>query len=155
MRTIILGLGNPILGDDGIGCRIAEEIARRLHTEAIKDIEAEPFYRGGIALMERLVGYDRAFLIDSIEEFGGKPGAIHRLSLNDLPTMTADSAHDTSLKAALEMGERLGVKLPKTVLIFAVEIAPQTEFSGKLSSAVEESVDKVVNLVLAEVFGDM
>jgi hydrogenase maturation protease len=154
MRTIILGLGNPILGDDGVGCRIAEEIARRLSLEDTKDIDVEPFYRGGIALMERLVGYDRAFLIDSIEGLGGKPGVIHRLSLNDLPTMTADSAHDTSLKAALEMGERLGAKLPKTVLIFAVEIAPQLEFSEILSPNIEERVEEVAKLVIAEAVGE-
>jgi|WetSurMetagenome_2_1015567.scaffolds.fasta_scaffold89169_2 hydrogenase maturation protease len=150
MRTIILGLGNPILGDDGVGCKIAEEIGRRLTTISAQNIDVEPFYRGGIALMERLVDYDRAFLIDSIEGLGAEPGTIHRLGIDDLPTLTADSAHDASLKAALEMGKRLGVKLPASIVIFAVEIVPQVEFSENLSPKVQESVEKVVKMVIYE-----
>ena len=147
MKTIILGLGNPILGDDAVGCRIVEELEKEKHTFSSNNISIEPFYRGGIALMERLVGFDRAFIIDSIQGLGGEPGTIHELSLSDLPTMTADSPHDTSLKAALELGKKMGAHLPSEIIIFAVEIKYSLDFSEILSPAVENSIPVVIKKV--------
>lgn len=150
MRTIILGLGNPIMGDDGIGCRIIEEIERKLADNVRENIAIEPFYRGGIALMERLVGFDQALIVDAIMGLGGEIGSIHRLTLDDLPTMTADSPHDTSLKTAIEMGSRLGTPLPSDIIIFAIEIKYSLEFSEELSPPVEASIQEVTQMVLAE-----
>ena len=149
MRTIVLGLGNPILGDDAVGCRVAEALAPRLKDKA--DIDVEPFYRGGIALMEQLVGYERAVIVDSIQGLGGEAGTIHRLTLEDLPTLYANSPHDASLKAALELGRSLGAALPSEIIIFAVEIQNQLDFSERLSPAIEASVTRLVERVLAEV----
>jgi len=151
MRTIVLGLGNPILGDDGVGCRVVEELTQRLEIEErSRQIDIEPFYRGGISLMERLIGYDRALIVDSIQGMGGEVGTIYRLTMDDLPTMTADSPHDTSLKAALELGRHLNADLPKEILIFAVEIYYSTEFSESLSPPVEASVEPLKNMIIQE-----
>jgi hydrogenase maturation protease len=151
MRTIVLGLGNPILGDDGIGCRVAEELKRTVEAEGTSEqIDIEPFYRGGISLMERLIGYDRALIVDSIQGMGAEVGTIHRLSLDDLPTMTADSPHDASLKAALELGRQLNASLPEEILIFAVEIRYSTEFSESLSPLVEDSIEPLKRMLLQE-----
>ena len=144
MKAIILGLGNPILGDDAIGCRIAELVEKQLIEEKIEDFEVEQFYRGGIALMERLIGYDRALIIDSIMGWGEEIGTIYQMSLDDLPTMTADSPHDTSLKAALELGRTLNAKLPEQVDILAMEIKYSLEFSEELSKPVEASIPEMV-----------
>ena len=149
MKTIILGLGNPILGDDAIGCRIAEELEKVLPSS--DDVIIEPFYRGGIALMEHLVGFDRALLIDSIQGLGGEPGTIHQITLDDLPTMTADSPHDTSLKAAIELGRNLGAHLPQEILIFAVEIKYGLDFTEELSPVVEKSISEILTLILENV----
>jgi hydrogenase maturation protease len=151
MRTIVLGLGNTILGDDGIGCRVAEELKQEIDVEKDSNrVEIEPFYRGGISLMERLIGYDRALIVDSIQGLGGKVGTIHRLSMDDLPTMTADSPHDTSLKAALELGHQLNASLPGEILIFAVEIRYSTEFSENLSAPVKASIAPLKQMIREE-----
>ena len=65
---------------------------------------------GGLALMERLVGCDRAILVDAIQTRDGVPGVIYRLTLDDLPTLHADAVHDASLKAALGGGAAVGGK---------------------------------------------
>lgn len=148
LRTIVLGLGNPILGDDAVGCRVAEALAASLRGR--EDVEVEPFYRGGIALMERLIGYERAVIVDSIQGLGGKVGTIHRLTLEDLPTLYANSPHDASLKAALQLGRELGADLPKEMVIFAVEIRAQLDFTENLSPEVEASIAPLVERVLEE-----
>ncbi|MBI5828855.1 MAG: hypothetical protein HZB20_04795 [Chloroflexi bacterium] len=64
MKTLILGLGNPILGDDALGLRVAALVRQRLPPGSAIEVDEE--YWGGLRLMERLVGYDKAILIDAI-----------------------------------------------------------------------------------------
>ena len=150
MQTIILGLGNPILGDDGIGCRVAQEIEQLLAQHSIPNLEIDQFYRGGIALMERLIGFDKAVLVDAIETNNGKPGSIYRLKLDDLPTRTTNSIHDASLKTAIALGNKLGGKLPADIVIIAIEAEIKWEFSEELSPSVQASVTPAVQAVLKE-----
>jgi hydrogenase maturation protease len=103
-----------------------------------------------LALMERLIGYDRAVLVDVIQTRRGEPGAVYRLTLDDLPTRHADSAHDASLKAALALGRRLGAKLPVEIVIYAVEAAAVLDFREELSPLAAASVGRAAEMVLAE-----
>jgi hydrogenase maturation protease len=166
--TLVLGLGNPILGDDGVGWRVveaAQEAWRRgtderrttddeTHSSFVirhsSSIEFDCFSLGGLALMERLVGYDRAVLVDAIQTRDGVPGAIYRLTLDDLPTLHADSAHDASLKAALALGRQLGARLPEETVIYAVEAVNLYDFDETLSPPVAASVERAAEMVLAE-----
>ena len=74
---------------------------------------------GGLALMERLIGYDHVVLVDAIRTVYGVPGTVYQLGLDDLPTLNADAVHDASLKQALELGRRLGATLPDDITIIA------------------------------------
>ncbi len=145
-RTLVLGLGNPILRDDGVGWRVVEEAQRRApHVTAEFDCVA----LGGLALMERLIGYERAILVDAIQTADGLPGSVYRLDLDDLPTMHANAIHDASLKDALVLGRRLGAVLPSQLLIIAVEAADVLNFGETLSPPVEAAVPAAVDAVLA------
>lgn len=150
MATIVLGLGNPILGDDAVGCRVAEEISKRIDLSNYPGLEVDQFYRGGIALMERLIGYQRAVIIDSIQDLESPTGTIRRLTLDDLPSQYSDSTHDTSLKQALELGRKIGARLPSEIVIYAISITNQYDFSETLSPQVEASIMPAVQAVLAE-----
>jgi hydrogenase maturation protease len=150
MSTIVLGLGNPCLGDDAIGWRILDALETRLGTGHNPDLIFERFSLGGISLMERLVGYDRAILIDSLDTPGGQPGILHRLSLDSLPGTHANASHDASLVDALAMGRKLGVKLPDEIVIYAVQIDRRLEFSETLSPEVEASISPAVKTLVAE-----
>jgi hydrogenase maturation protease len=99
--------------------------------------------------MERMVGYDRAILVDAIQTVGGSPGEIYRLGLDDLPTLHADAIHDASLKAALELGRRLGAELPRDITIIAVEAVDVLDFGDTLSPPVEAAVPAAVDMLLA------
>lgn len=149
MKTLVIGLGNPILGDDAVGCRVAEAVEAYIAEAQIENVEVEQFYRGGIALMERLIGYDQALIIDSIQGFGAQPGDILQLTLDDLPTLTADSPHDTSLKGALHLGRQLGAVLPTHIDILAVEIKSSLEFSEMLSPLILASMQEMVSRAIA------
>lgn len=145
-RTLVLGLGNPILRDDGVGWRVVEE-ARRLVSPEVAQFDCVAL--GGLALMERLIGCERAILVDAIQTVDGVPGTVYSLSLDDLPTLNANAIHDASLKDALVLGERLGAQLPARIDIIAVEAHEVLDFGESLSPPLEAAVAVAVDRVLA------
>ena len=76
MKTLVLGLGNPIVTDDAVGLRVAQAL-KPLLTHC-PDIDISEDHWGGLRLMERMVGYNRAIIIDAICT-GSLPGTIHHL----------------------------------------------------------------------------
>jgi len=148
-QRIVIGLGNPILGDDGFGWIVAEEVRARIGAEQLF-LDIECFSLGGLSLMERLVGYDEAILIDAIHLGQSPAGALHVLSLADIPDEMAghlSSSHDTTLKTALQMGKSLGAHLPESITIVGVETANSFDFSEELSPPVQGAVQSAVQIV--------
>jgi hydrogenase maturation protease len=151
MKTLIIGLGNPILGDDGVGWRVVEEVARQ--TVDRPEVETDCVSLGGLSLMERLTGYERVVLIDAIYT-GSKPvGTVSRFVLSDLPDLTAGhsaSAHDTSLRTALNVGRSMDIPLPKdeAVTVIAIEAENVYDFTQELSVAVAAAVPLATQSVL-------
>lgn len=151
MQTLVIGLGNPILGDDGVGWRVVEEIARK--TANKPDVEVDCVSLGGLSLMERITGCERVILVDSIFT-GEKPiGTVSQFALSDIPDLTAGhsaSAHDTSLHNALNVGRSMDILLPRDeeVFIVAIEAENVYDFSETLSPPVEAAVPQAVRAVL-------
>jgi len=146
MKTLILGLGNPILRDDSIGLRVVEEIRRRDLGDP--GIELDQDYWGGLRLMERMIGYDRVIIIDAILT-GAEPGTIHFLSPGDIPTQRSASAHDVNLPTALELGRQAKASLPATedILLIGVEAEDVQTFDESLSPKLEHALPLVVEAV--------
>jgi hydrogenase maturation protease len=143
MSTVIIGIGNPLRRDDGVGLRVAGELRER-------GANVVELCAGGLRVMEAMAGYDRAFVIDAIES-GGPPGWIHRLSAADLAeTRNTGSTHDGSLSAALETGREAGLRLPADIRIWAVEAADVDSFGDSLTPAVEASARVVADSVWRE-----
>lgn len=150
-KTLIIGLGNPILGDDGVGWRVADLIADRVGERP--DIEVDCAALGGLSLMERMTGYGRVILIDAMYTGQHALGTINQFTLCDLPDPTAGhsaSAHDTSLRNALNVGRSMDIPLPKdeNVLIVAIEAENIYDFSEQLSPAIESAVPIAVEAIL-------
>jgi len=148
MKTLVLGLGNPILKDDSVGLRIAQLLRPLLADES--NIEIDEDYWGGLRLMERMVGFDRVIIIDAICT-GAKPGTIHRLSPGDVPTQHSASAHDVNLPTALEIGRHAGAHLPESedITLIGVEAVDVQTFDETLSPEVEASLSLAVESVLS------
>ena len=151
MKTLVIELGNPILGDDEVSSRVVEEIARK--TADRTDVEVDTASLGGLSLMERLTGYERVILVDSI--FSGKKptGTVSLFHLEDLPDLSSGhttAVHDTSLQNALNVGRSMDIPLPHDgdVHIVAIEAENVYDFSESLSVPVEAAVPRAVEAVL-------
>lgn len=149
MKTLVIGLGNPILGDDGVGWQIASKLQQleKFPSEVTIDCLAI----GGFSLMEALMGYDRAILIDAIVTHQHPIGSVNHYKLEDITNPFCghmSSAHDTSLQDALEIGFSLGAHLPKDISVVAVEAQKVYEFSNDLTPPVAAAVPEAVDIIL-------
>ena len=148
MKTLVAGLGNPILGDDGIGWQIAQKLQQ--NEEIPTEVTIECLAMGGISLMEALIDYDRAILIDAIVTHQAPVGSVCCYKLEDLPNLTSghmSSAHDTSLLVALQMGRSLGAQLPEDISVITIESQKVYEFSEEMTPAVAAAVPVALKIV--------
>ncbi len=152
MKTLVIGMGNPILTDDGVGVKVAYAVRDALASTAREDVVVTEAGVGGLHLMEMMVGYERVILVDAIRTLGGQPGAISRLSPDDIasavPTLHSASTHDMNLPTALEMGRRLSLALPDTIEILTIEAEDVTTFSETCTPSVAAAIPVVAELVL-------
>jgi len=154
-KTLVVGLGNPILGDDGAGWHIAKAAEAMCKDAECKDsVKFEQVATGGLSLMEQMVGYERVIIADSIISPEGKVGVIHSKPLSAIPnlrTAHSNSSHDASLQAALETGRKMRLELPEDVWVVAIEIEPTYTFSEKLSDPVAAAVHEAAEMIQKKV----
>jgi len=143
-----VGLGNPILGDDGVGLQIAIELQ---NIDSIpSDVTVECMAIGGISLMESLIGYDRAIIIDAIVTHKAPIGSVEYFKLGELPNPSSghmSSAHDTSLQDALQIGRELGAYLPNDITVVTIESQKVYDFSETLTPPVAKAVPEVLIII--------
>lgn len=147
MKTLIVGLGNPILGDDGVGWKVAEAVQAAAADEA----QVVCLSVGGLGLMEHLIGYDHVILIDAFITDREAMGSILVRRLDDLPNYSAyhiTNAHDTSLQQALQLGQKLGAHLPEKICVVGIAIRRIRDFGDELSPPVAQAVESAAHIVL-------
>jgi hydrogenase maturation protease len=158
-KVLIVGLGNPILGDDGVGWHVAEKVKKHLeesysqafHTTSELQIDVECLAVGGLSLMEQLNGYDRAVIVDAMMTGLQPVSSISVFDLEDLPDQAAghlSSAHDTTLQKALQVGGAMGVDLPEEITIVGIETNSVFDFSEELTPVLTAVVPQAVQTVL-------
>jgi len=151
MKTLVLGLGNPILSDDGVGIRVAHEVSNRLKNPRVTVSETSA---AGLSLLDSIVGYDKVIIIDAIQTEKGQAGQIYRMKTEDFSlTKRLSSPHQVNLATALELGKMLGLAVPEKITVFAVEAKDITNFSERCTPEVEKAIPEVVRMVLEDLVG--
>jgi len=151
MKTLVLGLGNPILRDDGVGCRVIQALEGRLKGESVALVESSA---AGLSLLDLLVGYHKAIIVDAVQTQGGRVGEIYRLAPQDFaPPYLPASVHRIDLFPALELGRRVGLAMPQEVVVLAVEAADVTTFSEECTPEVKRAIPRLAEMVIKEIGG--
>lgn len=145
-KTLILGIGNPIVTDDGAGLKIARQIE-----EGRPELEVIEACSGALGVLDHVIGYDKLIIIDSIKTERGKPGELYKLELEDLkPALNLATSHGLDIASALKLGEGLGYKMPRTVTIYAVEIKDNTRFGEECTKEVAERIPAIAEEIIEE-----
>ena len=148
MKTLVLGIGNPILSDDGAGIRVAQDVGEKLNDPQITVAETS---EAGLSLLDSIVGYDKVIIIDAIQTEKGQAGQIYRMGAEDFSlTKHLSSPHQINLATALELGKMLNLAMPQEITIFAVEAKDITSFSEKCTPEVERAIPEAIKMVLEE-----
>lgn len=150
MKTLVLGLGNPILGDDGVGIYTVRAVRERLKGRVGVDIKEASL--GGLRLMEEILGYDRVIIVDAIITGRGAVGEIYRFSPQNLKgTLHLSSPHDLNFTTALELGRIYAPDdVPKEIVIYAIEVAENLTFAEELSGKVKTAGLKTAEMITNE-----
>ena len=150
MKTLVLGIGNPILRDDGVGIYVANAAEAAYDKGDVDFCEASV---GGLRLLNVITGYERVIMVDAIMMRDGRPGDIYRMGPNELcASLHADCSHDMSLPLALALGRKLGMVLPddENFVILAVQVEDVINFGEECTPEVEAAIPRAVEQLLHE-----
>ena len=144
--TLVLGIGNPILSDDAVGIKIAQQLEL-----AKPDVTVEQTNEAAIALLDLITNYDKLIIIDSIKTKQGKAGELYKLNLEDFrPNKDFTSSHGMDIATAFEVGRSLGCRMPQSVSIYAIEVKDNENFSEQCTKEVAERLPIIVKQIIDE-----
>lgn len=154
MRTLVLGIGNSILGDDGVGVIVAHKLDAKIQDD---DIDVLDVNIDGLNLLEIIVGYDKLIVIDAIMTEEGDIGEIYRFKPEMIcdPSRSAISPHHCNLVTTIDIGEKLFPnEMPGEIVVYAVKVNDVTSVTEKITKKVEAAIPKVVKLILKELYSE-
>lgn len=142
----VIGIGNEFRGDDGLGLRVAREIAsRKLHGVRVAEAESD-----GASLMRIWQDVDRVLLVDAMK-LGFPPGTIHRIdaSRNRIPIkFFTYSSHAFGVGQAIEMARELH-QLPSSLIVYGME-GDRFGFGTQLSLPLERNIHVLNGMIMSE-----
>ena len=145
----IIGIGNLLASDDGIGIRAVREVSARLTDSRVRVVESE---RGGMDLLEHLAGLATAVIVDAALTGSRAPGEVTVFSMHSpFAPEACPSLHTIDLPGLLAFGEVMGMPLPHTVRVVTVEAQDIETFRESCTPAVEASLPEVVERILGEI----
>jgi hydrogenase maturation protease len=148
MKTLVLGIGNIICGDDAVGIYVARVLKEKIQYAGldIKETSEAP-----LNLLDVMVDYEKVIIIDSIHAKDGTPGQIYRFTQNDLnKTSISSLSHNVGLPRIFSLGEGMGLKMPVHTVYYGIQIE-KASFGEELSPKIKETIPKAVKLVQKEV----
>ena len=150
-ELIILGMGNKLFGDDGIGIVIAQKLKN--YFMGLDSVVVEESNWGGFRIIDLLTGYKNAVVIDAIQtDKNFAPGYIHKFHYTDLIQSTRMiSFHDINFATAVEFAKRLDIPMPQNIIIYAIEVTEINTLTEYISPKVYNSINNCINRILADV----
>ncbi len=146
---MVLGIGNEIRGDDGVGIHVARRVAELLPAELAATVDVDEASTGGFDLVDYLRGYEQAVVADAIKTEGGEPGTVYKFAADALkPTAHLGHSHGVNLASALAVLSALELGAPREVTVVAVEAEWLYEFKEELSPRVAAAVEEAAAAVL-------
>jgi len=142
VKTLVAGVGNLILRDDGVGVRAARLLKARPLSEDVDVIEAGT---AGLGLLDGIEGHDRLIVLDAMVS-GAPPGTVCVLEGEAVARAAhLGPDHEADLPTTLALGRKLlGKHMPVEIIVVAVEAADLTTFSEHLTPEVEAALPEVV-----------
>ena len=147
-KIVIIGVGNLLLKDEGVGVHVAQELQKKSLSSAV---EIHDGGLAGIGLLDFFPGASKVLLIDAAE-MNLEAGAVVRFTPEEVAGKVSGprfSAHDIGLLEVLDLAGALG-QCPPEVVIFGIQ-PKEISWGTELSPEVQASISKVTEAVLREI----
>jgi len=146
-RTALVGFGNPLHGDDAIGPLVARRLYELLPGR--ENIDLLELCTSDFGLMERLVGYRRALIIDALVDEEAEVGALRRVDVAECADGPSVGLHTAGFGAALALARMLGLCVPVDIVIYGVVVRERFNFGDGLSEELEARFPEIVAAIAA------
>lgn len=159
-KTVILGLGNTILTDDGAGIYVVRSISAALNIVGPPERRPTPFNPlitikeaslGGFNFIDLLAGFDRAVVIDAIHTKSGKPGEFYELDPKALkPSARLSSLHGIDFATAVQMAKDMNISFPSEIKIFVIEAEDEFTFGERCTPKIETAIPQMAESIIKD-----
>jgi hydrogenase maturation protease len=144
---ILIGLGNPIMSDDGVGLLVGRRVHRRL-----KGYDLDLACGAGLHVMDSILGYRRAVIIDSMVTGSVPVGSVARIDPGaGIETRRAGHSHGVGFFEAIEIARACGASLPDEILVYGIEVADPFTIGDEVSKAVMNKLDEIIEFIIEDI----
>lgn len=150
-RTLVLGIGSPIMCDDAIGIRVLQELEKK----GLEDVDLKEACTSGLDLIELMLDYRRVIVVDAIMNTAHRPGTVMVLRPEDFSsTVHGVNPHEANIATTIELGRALEPeRFPREILFVAVEVNDVFTVSETMTPQVEAALGRTVDKVLELING--
>lgn len=144
-RAVVVGIGNPCYGDDGVGAAAA----RAVHTllDPSGDWDLVELCCSAFGVVEHLEGYERAVIVDAAVEQEAPEGMVLRVELPEASAPVA-ALHTAGLAEALALARQAGMRLPARLSVYGITIRPPNGFRDGLSAGLEARIPEIARTIV-------
>lgn len=148
-RVLIIGIGNPILGDDAVGLEVAKRLKERVGDRAdVIELSA-----GGLAVVEAMHGYEKAVIVDAVCIEGVEPGKILRYTLDEIKKLPRYflGFHDVDPVTSIELAKSLSESFPPEIVFYGITIKRPSTYKEGMSRKVRYIISKCISMIEKEI----
>lgn len=149
MKTLVLGIGSPIMSDDAIGLRTLQELEKM----NLENVDLQEACTSGLDLIEVMIGYDKVIIIDAIINYSNEPGKVMILDADAFSdSVHGVNAHEANIPSTIALGKKLAPDtFPHDIRFIAIEakdvFTVSDEMSPELEAALPVAVETVLRLI--------
>jgi hydrogenase maturation protease len=146
--VLILGVGNLLLKDEGVGVHIAQRLQKMVLPQHVEVLDGGT---AGLDLLDSIVGREKIIIIDTVKA-GKAPGTIYQFSSEDIEERPKSwlSLHDIDITDLLKLADMLEIKKPE-IAVIGIEPKDMESSDLELSPEIEAKIPEVIELVLKEI----
>jgi len=149
-NLVVLGMGNTLLGDDGVGIYVAQELEKKCPVKEGTCFEYVSW--GGFRIIDVLQNYKNAIVIDAINTNEKPEGYIHVLNHESLlHSIRMVSFHDVNFATAIRFASTLNIPMPEKIFVYGIEVRNIETFTEGLTPTIQKAADKCIGIVLNQI----
>jgi hydrogenase maturation protease len=146
-KGVLIGLGSPIMSDDGVGLWVSRELHKRL-----PDFELDLSCGGGFQVVDSILGHPVAVIVDSMVTGMFPPGTVVRLDMDSgLETLRSRHSHGLNFVEAIRMAISCGAPVPEAIVIYGIEVEDPHTLGQELSQVLKEKLATIVDQIVEDV----